>query len=191
MLTRHLGGLCTITFNLRLQRGAARIVPMMSLWGQWISNQLIRLLQHVINILACCHGASRSSVYGVGRANNRVALPRNNEKHDFFGFRENTAGSLDTITRHDNVSNIRKRYFKASVVFARIQFSGPDSGGVNNVLGFDREFLSAQDQPSRTCHLARVSVPIPWVRETQGSITAGGEDNIKTKRASSTRASMN
>ena len=83
MLTRHLGGLCTITFNLRLQEGAQpRIGTDDVVVGQWISNQLIRLLQHVINILACCHGAlAVLSIWCVGRANNPVALPRNNEKH--------------------------------------------------------------------------------------------------------------
>ena len=83
MLTRHLGGLCAITLNLRLQEGAQpRIGTDDVVVGQWISNQLIRLLQHIINILTRCYRAlAILGIWGIGRTNNPVALPRDNEKH--------------------------------------------------------------------------------------------------------------
>ena len=83
MLTRHLGGLCTITLNLRLQEGAQpRIGTDDVVVGQRISNQLIRLLQHIVNILTRCHRTlAILGIRGIGRTNNPVALPRDNEKH--------------------------------------------------------------------------------------------------------------
>ena len=83
MFTRHLGGLCTITLNLRLQEGAQpRIGTDDVVVGQRISNQLIRLLQHIVNILTRCHRTlAILGIRGIGRTNNPVALPRDNEKH--------------------------------------------------------------------------------------------------------------
>jgi len=55
------------------------------------------------------------------------------------------------------VNTLRSKHFKAGIrVCQRFGFFGPDPGGVNNVLGFDREFLSAfKIGQSRTYHLAR------------------------------------
>ena len=158
MLTRHLSGLGTITLNLRLQEGTQpRVGADDVIMGQRVSNQLVRLLQHVINILTRCHGAlAILGIRGVGRANNPVALPRDNEKYRFFGLRKNTASSLNAITRHDNVNTLRREHLKASIrVRQRFGLFGPDSGGINNVFRFDCELLPAfQIGQPRAHHLA-------------------------------------
>ena len=145
VLAGNLGRCCAV-LDLGLQQRAQTGVGADDvLAGQRVGDELVRLHQHVIDVLAGGDGAlAVLGVGGVGGADNPVALPGDDEEHGLFGLGEDTAGRVDAVAGNHDVDALGREHLQAAVgVGQGFGFFGPHAGCVDDVLGAYVQALAA------------------------------------------------